>query len=153
MSRNATTWGVLLLLAAPAIALDSAGAPVSVTLLVGRGTVVDCPTGVSRISTSNPEAVDAVVAGESEVLFQAKAVGQATLMVWSKSGVRKTYEVTVEPNLEPLRALLKETFPDEEVDLRASRESLALIGRVSTQAIADKALALVTASVKGGSPN
>jgi pilus assembly protein CpaC len=149
MSRTAVAGGVLLLLALRAGALDSAGGPASVTLVVGRGSVVDCPAGVSRISTSNPEAVDAVVAGETEVLFQAKAVGQATLMVWSKSGARKTYEVTVEPNLEPLRVLLKETFPDQEMDLRASRESLALIGRASTQTIADKALALVAASVKG----
>ncbi|HSU66316.1 MAG TPA: hypothetical protein VLJ39_05575, partial [Tepidisphaeraceae bacterium] len=66
----------------------------------------------------------------------------------SKHGIRKTYEVTVEPNLEPLRELLKQSFPDQEIDLRATRESLALVGRATTQAIADKALALVTATVK-----
>ena len=46
------------------------------TLVVGRGAVVDCPAGVARVSTSNPEAVDTVLASESEVLFQAK-VGRA----------------------------------------------------------------------------
>ena len=47
-----------------------------------------------------------------------------------------------------MRELLKETFPDQEIDLRATRESLALVGRASTQAIADKALALISATVK-----
>jgi pilus assembly protein CpaC len=119
------------------------------TLVVGRGAVVDCPAGVARVSTSNPESVDAVLASQFEVLFQAKAVGQATLVVWSKTGERKNYEVTVEPHLEPLRALLKETFPGEEIDVRASRDSLALVGSVSSPAVAEMALALASASVKG----
>jgi pilus assembly protein CpaC len=140
----------LFMAAIPVFALGAAdqGAR-ELILTIGRGAVIDCPDGVDRISTSNPEAVDAVTASEKVVLFQAKALGQSTLAIWSKSGVRQVYEVTVEPNLEPLRRLLKETFPDEDIDLRASRESLALVGRASSQAVADKALALVAASVKG----
>ncbi len=121
----------------------------ALTLVVGRGAVVDCPAGVARVSTSNPEAVDTVLASESEVLFQAKAVGQATLVVWSKAGERKNYEVTVEPHLEPLRALLRETFPGEQIDVRASRDSVALVGRVSSQAVSERALALAAGTMKG----
>ena len=91
--------------------------------------VIDCPEGVARVSTSSPETVDAVPASSREVLFHAKAMGQATLVVWSKTGARRTFGVTVEPNLEPLRRLLRETFPDEEIDVLAARESLALVGR------------------------
>jgi pilus assembly protein CpaC len=135
-----------------AAALDSRF-PMNIPLIVGRGVVVDCPGGVARVATSNPEAVDAVVASDTEVLFHAKALGQATLIVWPKSGGRRVYEVTVEPNVEPLRDLLKETFPDQEIDIRATRDSLALVGRVATQAIADRALALAAASVKGAVSN
>lgn len=119
------------------------------TLVVGRGVVVDCPAGVARVSTSNPEAVDTVLASDSEVLFQAKAAGQATLVVWSKAGERRSYEVTVEPYLDPLRALLRETFPGEEIDVRAARDSVALVGRASTQAVAERALALAAGTMKG----
>jgi pilus assembly protein CpaC len=121
----------------------------TMTLVVGRGAVVDCPAGVARVSTSNPESVDTVVASESEVLFQAKAAGQATLVVWSKAGERKSYEVTVEPQMEPLRGLLRETFPGEEIDVRASRDSVALVGRASSQAVAERALALAVGTMKG----
>jgi pilus assembly protein CpaC len=138
----------LLCCGAVAWGLDSAGAPVAISLVAGRGLVVDCAGGVARVSTSNPEAVDAVVAGDSEVLFHARAMGQATLVVWSKSGLRKSYDVTVEPNLEPLRELLKETFPGQQLDERAARDSVALVGRVGAQATADRALALVAASYK-----
>jgi pilus assembly protein CpaC len=142
----------VLLAVLPAAALDSR-IPLNMPLIVGRGVVVDCAGGVARVATSNPETVDAVVASDTEVLFHAKALGQATLIVWSKTGSRRTYEVTVEPNVEPLRELLRETFPDQDIDLRATRDSLALVGRVATQAIADRALALAAASVKGAVSN
>ncbi len=135
-------------------AASAAGtAPVVISLTVGRGTVVDCPEGVARVATSNPDAVDAVAASDHEVLFQARALGQATLLVWSRKGERTVYEVTVEPNLEPLRQLLKETFPHEQLELKATRESLALVGRASSRAVAERALALVAASVKGAVAN
>jgi pilus assembly protein CpaC len=126
-----------------------AGWASSITLVVGRGMVVDCAGGVARVATSNPEAVDAVVASDSEVLFHGKAVGQATVVVWSKAGARQTYDVTVEPNWEPLRELLRATFPGEAIEVHAARDSLALVGRATTQAVADKALALASASSKG----
>ena len=82
-----------------------------------------------------------------------KGLGRATVMIWSKLGKRKAYSVTVEPNLEPMRRLLRETFPDEEIDVRASRDSMALIGRASNAAVAERALALVTATAKGAVSN
>jgi pilus assembly protein CpaC len=127
--------------------------PINMPLIVGRGVVIDCPGGIARVATSSPDIVDAVVASDTEVLFHAKALGQSTLVVWSKNGTRRTYEVTVEPNLEPLRELLRDTFPDQDIDIHATRDSLALVGRVATQAIADRALALVSATVKGAVSN
>ncbi len=146
---------MLILSAACAIqAIAGAAAPAQeVVLTVGTGTVVDCPAGIARVAASSPDIVDVVTASTREVFFHAKAVGQATLIVWSKTGERTTYTITVEPNLEPLKKLLRETFPDEQIDLRASRESLALVGRARSQAVSDRALALVAASVKGAVSN
>src|SRR5579875_969844 len=75
------------------------------------------------------------------------------MVIWSKTDQRRTYNVTVEPNLEPMRRLLRTTFPGEKLDVVASQGSLALIGEASSQAIADRALALVSASVKGAVSN
>lgn len=149
-------WKILttsFLLAASGIAVKGPSAPAPLSLVLGQGTVIDCPDGVSTISTSNPDAVDVVVATDRDVLVQAKATGQATLMIWSKNGERRVFEAVVERNLEPLRKLLGETFPGEQIDVRATRESLALVGRASSQVVADRALALVTTSVKGAVSN
>ncbi|SPF53569.1 Type II and III secretion system protein [Candidatus Sulfopaludibacter sp. SbA4] len=152
--RRIGPWVLLLALAGFAAAIEPVpSGPSEIFLTVGRGVVIDCPKGVLRVATSNPETVDAVSASNQEVLFHAKALGQATLFIWSKAGDRKVYEVTVEPNLEPLRRLVRDTFPGEEIDLRSSRDSLALVGNVSSQSLADRALALVAASVKGAVSN
>ena len=126
---------------------------IDLTLIAGRGDIIECPDGVVRISTSSPDVVDAAAASDTEVLFHAKALGQATLIIWSRSGLRRIYQVTVEPNLEPMRRLLRETFPDDQIDLRATHESLALVGHARNQAVADRALALISASVKGAVSN
>jgi pilus assembly protein CpaC len=146
--REIAFGAMLLVLAYNATAIEPSGRP-EMILTLGKGAVIDCPQGVLRVATSSPEVVDVVAASSEEVLFHAKALGQATVFVWSRTGERRVYEVTVEPNLEPLRKLVHDAFPDEDIDIRASHESLALVGSASSQATADRALALVAASVKG----
>jgi pilus assembly protein CpaC len=130
-----------------------AAEPVDLTMTVGTGMVIDCPDGIARVAVSSPEVADAVTASRTEVLFHTKTVGQATMVVWSKAGARTSYHLTVEPNLEPLRKLLREAFPDQRMDVRATKESLALVGQASSQAVADRALALLAASAKGAVSN
>ena len=72
-------------------------------LAVGRSLVLDYPADIARISTSNPEVVDAVAVSLREVLLNAKSQGLATVVIWPKSGPRSIYVITVELNLEPCR--------------------------------------------------
>src|SRR5437868_6790588 len=108
-------------------------------MTVGKSVVIDYPSDVGRISTSNPDIVDAVPITAREILVNAKANGQSTLVVWSKSGERSFFAVTVDQNLEGMQKLLKEAFPNETMEVVASRDSAALNGRVSTQQVADRA--------------
>jgi pilus assembly protein CpaC len=109
---------------------------------VGRSLVLDYPTGIGRISTSSPEVVDAMAVTSREILLHAKGLGNATVIVWSKSGQRTFYNISVDQNLEPIRGLLKATFPNEDIHVEAARDSVSLIGNVTTQQVADKAAAL-----------
>src|SRR6202158_6312066 len=124
------------------------GGPEDVRLTVGKSIVIDYPTDISRISTSNPEIVDASPVTAREILVHGKAFGTVTLVVWSKAGQRNFYNITVEQNLEPLRKLLMETFPKEDIHVQSSRDSLSLTGRVSTKDVADRASALATPFAK-----
>jgi pilus assembly protein CpaC len=109
----------------------------------GKSIVIDYPADVARISTSNPDVVDAVAVTTREILLHARALGTSTVVVWSKSGERTFYNITVEHNLEPIRRVLKETFPNEEIRVQAARDSVALVGRVSAKEVSDRAAALV----------
>jgi pilus assembly protein CpaC len=122
--------------------------PEPMKLSIGRSIVLDRASDVARISISNPDVVDAVAVTIREILINAKSAGLSTLVIWSKTGTRSVYSVTVERDLEPVRRLLKDTFPDEAIDVRADREALALIGHASNQAVADRATALLAPLAK-----
>src|SRR5579864_2014939 len=137
----------VLVLAAASAALGQGG-PEDVKLTVGKSIVIDYPADISRISTSNPEIVDASPVTGREVLVHGKSFGTVTLVVWSKTGQRNFYNITVEQNLEPLRKLLKDTFPKEDIHVQSSRESLSLTGHVTSKDCADRATALATPFAK-----
>ena len=111
-------------------------------ITVGKSIVIDYPGDIRQISTSNPEIVDASPVTTREILMSGKGLGSATMVVWSKSDQRMFYNVTVELNLEPLRRILQDTFPDEKIDVRSSRDSISLNGTVSNKDVADRAVAL-----------
>ncbi|MGQ9633612.1 MAG: type II and III secretion system protein family protein [Bryobacteraceae bacterium] len=115
---------------------------VAMEMTVGQGQVIDCPSELARISTTDPAVVDTVAVSRQEVLLQAKGAGQATVGIWLKDGSRRLYRVEVGYDLEPLRKLLRQNFPGEEIEVAGGREAIALSGRVSAQAVAERAAAL-----------
>jgi pilus assembly protein CpaC len=117
-------------------------------LTVGKSVVIDYPADIRQISTSSPDIVDASPVTTREILLHGKGLGNATLVVWSKTGERTFYNVTVELNLDSLRKILKDTFPNEQITPQSSRESLSLNGVVSNKEIGDRAVALATPFAK-----
>jgi len=122
-------------------------------MTVGKSVVIDYPTDIRTLSTSNPDVLDASPVTTREVLLHGKGLGNATLIVWSKSGERTFYNVTVDNNVDPLRRLLKESFPNEEISVRTSRDSISLNGHVSSKDVSDRAVALATPFAKTIVPN
>lgn len=134
------------------LTLSLTGAAVEVAeemkLTAGKSAVIDYPAEIARISTSNPDIVDAVAVSTREILLHAKDLGICTVVVWSRNGERRFYNITVEHNIEPLRRLLKETFPNETIEVQAARDSLTLVGHVSTKEVAERAAALAASLAK-----
>ncbi len=131
----------VLAVAAASLAFAQAG-PEDIRLTVGKSITIDYPADIARISTSNPDVVDASPVTAREVLVHGKSFGTVTMIVWSKTGERNFYNVTVEQNLEPLRKLIRETFPKEDIHVQSSRDSMSLTGKVSSKDVSDRATAL-----------
>jgi len=121
---------------------------VDLSMTIGKSLVIDYPVEIGRISTSSPEVVDAVPATAKEFLLHGKGHGSATVVVWAKTGARTMYNVTVEHNLEPIRKLLSETFPTEDIRIQSGRDSITLVGKVSSKDVADRAVAIATPLAK-----
>src|SRR5207247_3178185 len=102
--------GALLTMGAGLVLAQSAE---DLRLTVGKSVVIDYPSDIRQISTSNPDIVDASPVTTREVLLHGKGLGSATLVVWSKAGQRTFYNVNVDLNLDPLRRMMRETFPEE----------------------------------------
>jgi len=117
-------------------------------LTVGKSVVIDYPSDIRQISTSSPDIVDASPVTTREILLHGRGLGNATLVVWSKTGERTFYNVTVDLNLDSLRKTLKDSFPKEQIVPESSRDSLTLNGRVSSKDVADRVIALATTFAK-----
>jgi pilus assembly protein CpaC len=139
---------LLALMAAAAVPGFAQAAPEELRITVGKSIVIDYPTDIGRISTSNPEIVDAVAVSTREILLHAKSHGVSTIVVWAKTGQRTFYNISVEHNLEPIRKLLQATFPTENIQVQSARDSVTLVGRVSSQAVSDRAAALTASLAK-----
>ena len=113
-------------------------------LTVGKSIVIDYPSDIRQISTSSAEIVDANPVTTREILMHGKGIGNATLVVWSKAGDRMFYNVTVDLNLDPLRRSLKDSFPNEQVTVASSRDTLTLNGRVTSKETGERMLALAS---------
>jgi pilus assembly protein CpaC len=124
---------------APTVSAQSAE---DLRLTVGKSVVIDYPSDIRQISTSNPEVFDASPVTTREILLHGKGLGTATMVVWSRSGERSFYNITVDLNLDPLRRLLRETFPNDDIQVKSSRDSLSLSGTVSSKDVAERAAAL-----------
>src|SRR5260370_35944378 len=100
--------------------LDLAQSAEDLRMTVGKSVVIDYPSDIRQISTSNPDIIDASPVTTREILLHGKGLGSATMVVWSKAGQRTFYTVNVELNLDPLRRVLRESFPSASIEPRSS---------------------------------
>jgi len=134
---------VPIFLAAVGSAFAVAQSAEELRLTVGKSIVIDYPSDIRQIATST-DSVDASPVTTREILVQGKNLGSATMIVWSKTGQRTFYNVTVDMNLDPLRRALRDTFPNENIHVDAARDTLTLSGQVSNKDVIDKAVAIAS---------
>ena len=121
---------------APAAAVD---APTDIDLLVGRSTILNVGSAITRVSLTVPDIADAMVTAPSQLLIHGKQPGTISLFVWDRAGAIKTYEVKVRRDLTALVAHFKQLFPGEPIEVRGSGKDVVLAGTVSSTYVREKA--------------
>lgn len=120
-----------------------AGEPQILHLMVGRSLVVTSPTRIKRISIADPAIADALVVSPYQVLVNGKAPGGVSLMLWDESDQSQAFEVSVDIDILSLSEKIHDVFPNEQVQIETSKDSVILSGHASSAAVADKIFEVV----------
>jgi pilus assembly protein CpaC len=117
------------------------------TLTVGRGQLLQFPDEASRVSVSDPATADAVVVSAHDVVFNGKAPGNTTIMVWHGDNVSQ-FDITVEPDLSEINKQLRATFPHERIDVSSTKDAILLTGVVTDAEVGKQAAAIASVHAK-----
>ena len=121
------TFGILMCFAGPASApLQAQTPPRELTLTVGKAIVLNSAAAIERVSVGFGEVIEATPVGPQELLVQAKAPGETSLIVWQKGGNTLVFDVVVEPNLANLRSKLDRVSRQLEQELPGQKMSVAV---------------------------
>ena len=110
-----------------------------IDLFVGRSTILNVGSPISRVSLTVPDVADAMVTAPQELLIHGKMPGTISLFVWDKAGGIKTYEVNVRRDLKVLVEQMTQLFAGETISVRGSGKDVVLSGTVSSKYVMDKA--------------
>lgn len=113
-------------------------------ILVGRSLVISSPTRIRRVSIADPAIADATVINPTQILVSGKAPGGVSLVMWNEADQSQTFELFVDLDILGLSQKIREVFPQEPVRVEASKDLVMLTGRVSSKAIADKIVQVVS---------
>jgi pilus assembly protein CpaC len=112
----------------------------SVNLTVGRSTVLDTGTSITRVSLTSADVADALVTSSNELLINGKNPGTISMFVWDRTGAIHKYEINVQRDLARLSDQFKELFPGEKIAAHSSGKSIVLSGQVTAQSVVEKAM-------------
>jgi len=112
------------------------GRPVS--LIVGKGELIQFGNDLIKVVVAEPKIADAVVVSPKDVMVTAKSVGHTTLVIWEAGSSPVRYEITVVTDTSELdhmhatlAAELKIAVPDASVQFSGNAETLVLTGKGS----------------------
>jgi len=121
--------------------------PRQVRLLVGRSTIVEPGSPVTRVSLTSADIADVVVTSSSQLLLNGKTVGTTSMFVWDRTGVVRRFEIVVQRDLSRLSEQLKELFPGEAIEARTNGSKIVLAGTISGKTVGENAVNLAAGYV------
>src|SRR5205085_9194045 len=86
----------------------------NITLIIGKGDLLQFDRDVTRVAIAEPKVADAVVVSPREVMVNAKGPGKTTLVIWEDGGSPMRYDVNVvadTSDLDTLRAEIRSRTP------------------------------------------
>jgi len=134
--KRSWVWTPFLLAVTAAAAVAQTAGIRELSVLIGRGELLQFGADIQRVAVSEPKIADAVVVSPREVMVNGKGAGKASLVVWETGQPPARSQVTVSPDLgalEALRVRLAADVPEGKVELNGNEETLVLTGSVKSR--------------------
>ena len=146
----------------PVVASDYRVAPVAadgqmgarfVSLGIGKSMVIDLPREIKDVLVADPKIANAIIRTSQRAYIIGAAVGQTNIVFFDSTGAQiAAYDIAVKRDLNGVRAALKQSLPNSDVQIEAVGDGVILTGTaqspIEAQQAADIAARLVNGSDK-----
>jgi pilus assembly protein CpaC len=121
------------------------------TLIVGRGELMQYAGEVKQVAASEPKIADVVVISPHEVMINAKGPGRTTVVIWEAGSPPARYDVDVladNTDFEQFRSQMRTEFPGSHIEVTGKGDTLALTGDAINAAESKRAAGLAQTRAK-----
>ena len=121
-----------------------------VSLGIGKSMIVDLPRDVKDVLVADPKIANAVVRSAQRAYIIGAAVGQTNIVFFDSTGAQiAAYDIAVKRDLNGVRAALKQSLPNSDVQIDGVGDGVVLSGTAASPIEAQQA-ADIAARLVGG---
>jgi pilus assembly protein CpaC len=131
---------------APEQVSPTGAAPLRV--MVGKSLLINTTDRLKRVAVTDPAIADAVVVTPNQVLVHGRSPGEVSLILWDAAERSRSFDLRVDVDTTAASEEIKRIFPDEPINVSASRSAIVLSGHVANENDAKRASAIAEAFSK-----
>ena len=109
----------------------------TVHVLVGKSIVINVQQPMTRVLSSNPDAVETMATSPTQIVVEGKAAGASSLILWDQTGRSQVLDVVTDVDISALRNAIQKSYPKDKIDIEADGGHLLLTGTVGTAHIVE----------------
>ena len=110
------------------------------SLGIGKSIVIDLPRDIKDVLVADPKIANAVVRSSQRAYIIGAAVGQTNIVFFDSAGQQiAAYDIAVKRDLNGIRAALKQTLPNADIQIDGLGDGVILSGTASSQVEAQEA--------------
>ena len=118
----------------------------TMTLSIGKSTLVRLPAPIERISVGDPSVADVTLISNRELYLLGKTFGSTNVIMWGRAGATTIIDVDVGVDARALEARMRELLPAEKgIAVLTAADAVVLSGSVSSLIRAEHAVSIADA--------
>jgi len=114
-------------------------------VMVDKSILINTTERIVRVSVTDPTVAQAKPLTPTQILINGRSPGEVSLILWDELGRSRSFDLRVDVDITACAEAEKSVFPDERINVSASRSAIVLSGHVSTKDVSDRAEKVATA--------